>query len=81
MNGYHWLKTRTDGSTNFVEFHLVLRPKMYLIEAHRISDQIEDKIMRLDDKKRWFITPHYDPYDDEEINDLIAEGKILGLSK
>ena len=78
VNGYHWLKTRTDGSVNFVEFHLVLQPNMYLIEAHRISDQIEDKIAKLEDKKRWIITPHYDPYDDEEINDAVAEGKKLG---
>ncbi len=81
VNGFHWLKTRTDGSVNFVEFHLVLVPKMYLIEAHRISDQIEDKIMLLDDKKRWIITPHYDPYDDEEINNSIADGNILGQVK
>jgi cation diffusion facilitator family transporter len=78
VNGYHWLKTRTDGTSNFVEFHLVLQPNLYLIEAHRISDQIEDKIMLLDDKKRWIITPHYDPYDDEDINNAVAEGKSLG---
>jgi len=78
VNGYHWLKTRTDGKVNFVEFHLVLEPKMYLIEAHRISDQIEDKIMLLDKKKRWIITPHYDPYDDEDINNAIANGETLG---
>ena len=78
VNGFHWLKTRTDGSVNFVEFHLVLQPNMYLIEAHRISDQIEDEIMLLDDKKSWIITPHYDPYDDEEINNAVADGKALG---
>jgi cation diffusion facilitator family transporter len=78
VNGFHWLKTRTDGTINFVEFHLVLQPNMYLIEAHRISDQIEDKIALLDEKKRWVITPHYDPYDDEEINNAISEGKKLG---
>jgi len=78
VNGYHWLKTRTDGTSNFVEFHLVLQPNLYLIEAHRISDQIEDKIILLDDKKRWIITPHYDPYDDEEINNAVADGKTLG---
>ena len=78
VNGYHWLKTRTDGSSNFVEFHLVLQPNMFLIEAHRISDQIEDKIILLDDKKRWIITPHYDPYDDEDINNAVANGKALG---
>jgi cation diffusion facilitator family transporter len=68
VNSYHWLKTRTDGSNNFVEFHLVLEPKMTLLEAHTISDQIEERIKRLDENKSWIITPHYDPYDDEEIN-------------
>jgi len=68
VNSYHWLKTRTDGTNNFVEFHLVLEPDMTLLEAHRISDQIEQRIKELDDKKVWIITPHYDPYDDEDIN-------------
>ena len=69
VNSYHWLKTRTDGSINFVEFHLVLHPDMKLHEAHDISDEIEDEIKALDDKKKWLITPHYDPYDDEHINE------------
>jgi len=68
VNSYHWLKTRTDGTNNFVEFHLVLEPDMKLLEAHRISDQIEESIKKLDDKRQWIITPHYDPYDDEDIN-------------
>jgi len=68
VNSYHWLKTRTDGTHNFVEFHLVLEPEMTLLEAHYISDQIELKIRELDNKRTWVITPHYDPYDDEEIN-------------
>lgn len=71
---YHWLKTRTDGSTNFVEFHLVLHPEMLLKEAHDITDDIESKIMALDDKKRWLITPHYDPYDDEHLNEVALYG-------
>ena len=68
VTSYHWLKTRTDGSNNFVEFHLVLSPEMTLLEAHRISDQIEERIAELDDTRRWVITPHYDPYDDEDVN-------------
>jgi cation diffusion facilitator family transporter len=68
VNSYHWLKTRTDGSTNFVEFHLVLEPEMTLLEAHRISEQIEERIKRLDDKRDWQIVPHFDPYDDEDVN-------------
>jgi len=68
VNGFHWLKTRTDGTHNFVEFHLVLEPDMTLLKAHHISDEIEEQIRKLDNKRKWVITPHYDPYDDEEIN-------------
>ncbi len=77
INSYHWLKTRTDGSTNFIEFHIVLRPNMLLLEAHRIADQVEDKIMLIDSRKRWVITPHFDPYDDEEMNEAMLNGKRL----
>ena len=72
---YHWLKTRTDGTTNFVEFHLVLHPDMRLSEAHEITDEIEAEIVALDEKKKWLITPHYDPYDDEHINEMALHGK------
>jgi len=68
VNGFHWLKTRTDGTHNFVELHLVLEPDMTLSKAHKISDEIEGQIRKLDTKRKWVITPHYDPYDDEEIN-------------
>jgi len=73
---YHWLKTRTDGTTNFVEFHLVLHPEMRLKEAHEITDEIEAEIAALDQKKKWLITPHYDPYDDEHINEMALHGKL-----
>ncbi len=82
VSSYHWLKTRTDGSINFVEFHMVLQPNMLLLEAHRIADEVEDKIMKLDSKKKWVITPHFDPYDDEEVNDAMLHGKpLMTLSK
>jgi len=81
VTSYHWLRTRTDGSTNFVEFHMVLRPNMLLLEAHRIADEIEDEIMRLDKTKKWVITPHFDPYDDEEINEAMLHGKPVGSLK
>ena len=77
VTSYHWLKTRTDGSTNFVEFHMVLRPNMLLLEAHRIADEVEDQILLLDKRKRWIITPHFDPYDDEHMNDAMLNGKRL----
>jgi len=77
VTSYHWLRTRTDGSTNFVEFHMVLRPNMLLLEAHRIADEVEDQIMLLDIKKKWIITPHFDPYDDEHMNVAMLNGKHL----
>ncbi|PHS41676.1 MAG: cation-efflux pump [Sulfurovum sp.] len=77
VTSYHWLKTRTDGSTNFVEFHMVLRPSMLLLEAHRIADEVEEQIFLLNTKKKWLITPHFDPYDDEYVNDALLNGKTL----
>ncbi len=74
VTSYHWLRTRTDGTTNYVEFHMVLRPNMLLLEAHRIADEVEDKIFLLDKRKKWVITPHFDPYDDEAVNDAILNG-------
>ena len=81
ITSYHWLKTRTDGTINFVEFHMVLRPNMLLLEAHRIADEVEDKIMALDGKKRWVITPHFDPYDDEDVNEAIFHGVDVDVAK
>lgn len=77
VTSYHWLKTRTDGTTNYVEFHMVLRPKILLLEAHVIADEVEDEIKLLDEKKRWVITPHFDPYDDEQVNEAMLYGQTL----
>ncbi len=76
VNGYHWLKTRTDGTRNYVEFHLVLTPEMTLEEAHHIAEEIECKIAALEPNKGWVITPHFDPYDDEHINEIFFDGKV-----
>jgi len=77
ITSHHWLKTRTDGTTNYVEFHMVLRPNMRLLEAHRIADEVEDQIHLLDQNKKWIITPHFDPYDDEFLNIAMLDGKRL----
>ncbi|NPA50853.1 MAG: cation transporter [Epsilonproteobacteria bacterium] len=76
IRGYHWLKTRTDGTHNFVEFHMVLTPEMTLKEAHDIAEEIECKIASLDPKKGWVITPHFDPDNDEKMNILYYNGEI-----
>jgi len=81
ITSHHWLKTRTDGSTNFVEFHMVLRPNMLLLEAHRIADEVEEAVMKLQKNRRWIITPHFDPYDDEDINEALLYGTQHNLVK
>ncbi len=81
VNGFHYLKTRTDGNINFVEFHLVLTPKMTLEEAHKIAEDIEYKIASLDPQKGWLITPHFDPYDDEEMNEIYLNAEAIKKEK
>ncbi|MBD3841233.1 MAG: cation transporter [Campylobacterales bacterium] len=68
VNDHHLLKTRTAGNDNFVEVHLVFDCLITLMDAHRISDRIEEKITKLDDSKQWIINIHMDPYDDSDIN-------------
>ena len=68
VNDYHDLKTRNVSDKNYVDVHLVFDCIITLMEAHRISDKIEDKIRSLDTNKNWIINIHMDPYDDSEIN-------------
>jgi len=72
VNNYHFLKTRTAGQLNFVDVHLVFDCVISLMDAHRISDIIEDKIALLDDSKKWIVNIHLDPYDDSVINEDIS---------
>ncbi len=64
VTDYHFLKTRRSGKTDFVDVHVVMTPDISLLEAHNISDKIEEKIKKLDDSSNWSITIHLDPYDD-----------------
>jgi cation diffusion facilitator family transporter len=68
VNDYHFLKTRQAGNNIFVDVHLVFDRIITLMEAHTISDRIEDKIKELDKSINWVITIHLDPYDDSIIN-------------
>lgn len=68
ISDFHFLKTRTAGNVNFADVHLVFDCVITLLDAHRISDRIEDKIVALDKSKEWVINIHLDPYDDSDIN-------------
>ncbi len=64
VTSYHYLKTRRSGDTNFVDVHVVFTPDISLMDAHRVSDRIEEEIKKLDPQSKWHITIHLDPYDD-----------------
>uniref|UniRef100_UPI004048C635 cation diffusion facilitator family transporter n=1 Tax=Aliarcobacter sp. TaxID=2321116 RepID=UPI004048C635 len=70
VNAYHLLKTREAANQTFVEVHLVFDCIITLMEAHRASDSIENKIKKLDKKRDWIINIHMDPYDDFKMNDI-----------
>jgi ferrous-iron efflux pump FieF len=45
VQSLHDLRTRRAGHRAFIQLHLELPPQMTLLEAHRISDEVEDAIM------------------------------------
>ena len=64
VTGFHYLKTRRSGNTNFVDVHVVFTPNISLMDAHQVSDRIEEEIKKLDPDSDWYIVIHLDPYDD-----------------
>ena len=65
LKSFHNFRTRTSGGTKFVEAHLVFHKNISLLDAHRISHEIEDEIRTLDNESPWSILFHLDPYNDE----------------
>ena len=47
VHGIHDLRTRMSGHMQFVQFHLELDDDLRLTEAHRISDEVEEEILKL----------------------------------
>lgn len=58
--GVHQLRTRMSGPTRFIQLHLELEDQLPLIEAHRISDEVEKKLLELFPEADVLI--HQDPY-------------------
>ncbi|WP_159656265.1 CDF family cation-efflux transporter FieF [Vibrio atypicus] len=58
--GVHQLRTRMSGPTRFIQLHLELEDHLPLIEAHRISDEVEEKMLELFPDSDVLI--HQDPY-------------------
>lgn len=68
VNAHHLLKTREAGNQTFIDVHLVFDCFISLLDAHKITDIIENKIKKIDAKRDWIINIHMDPYDDLLIN-------------
>lgn len=64
VNWFHFLRTRESANTKFVDFHLVFNKEIKLVDAHKISDKIEEKIINLDKNCEWIFNIHLDPEDD-----------------
>jgi len=64
ITSYHFLRTRESGKIKFVDVHLVFNKDIKLIDAHTISDQVEENIEKLDTKCEWIFNIHLDPTDD-----------------
>ena len=45
LRGVHDLRTRTSGNRDFVQFHVWVDGRMTVMEAHRVMDEIEAKIL------------------------------------
>ncbi|WP_099610264.1 CDF family cation-efflux transporter FieF [Vibrio fujianensis] len=58
--GVHQLRTRMAGPIRFIQLHLELEDQIPLIEAHHISDQVEDKLCQTFPGADVLI--HQDPY-------------------
>ncbi|MCH3832312.1 cation diffusion facilitator family transporter [Campylobacter jejuni] len=63
---YHELKTRKTPSCIYLSVHLVFCPIISLLNAHKISDEIEEGVRKMFENEKWDIQIHLDPYDDAE---------------
>jgi ferrous-iron efflux pump FieF len=46
LRGIHDLRTRSSGNHEFVQFHMWVDGGMTVAEAHRVMDEVEDKLAR-----------------------------------
>ncbi|MBE5073920.1 cation diffusion facilitator family transporter [Erythrobacteraceae bacterium E2-1 Yellow Sea] len=46
IRGVHDLRTRTSGADDFVQFHMAVDPKLTVVEAHDLMDEVEARLAR-----------------------------------
>lgn len=65
VKGLHDLKTRRSGLTSFIQMHIELDPKMSLMQAHAVGDEVEATVGEVFDNAEIII--HTDPLGLEEM--------------
>ncbi|MEO7453351.1 MAG: cation diffusion facilitator family transporter [Fimbriimonadales bacterium] len=63
VKDFHRLRTRKSGTERHIDGHILLRDELNLIEAHRITEDVEDQIRALFPDVS--ITLHMEPYGEE----------------
>lgn len=79
LKGLHDLRTRTSGSTDFVQFHIWMDPSMTIADAHIVTERIENSLAR--EFPGTEILIHIDPEGqvDHPGNDLVEADEIAKL--
>lgn len=67
-NDYHDLKTRASGSHIFLTVHIVFNDKISLVDAHAVTDSLEEKFQNCFEDKTVHALIHMDPYDDSKVD-------------
>ena len=72
IKNIHELRTRTSGVQSFIQMHVVLDKSLTLLEAHRISDDVEDALLAVYPGADVII--HQDPEGIAEIHRPVGAG-------
>ena len=65
------MRTRTSGAQDFVQFHVYMDPHMPLADAHRVMDEVEERLRA--DFPGVEILIHPDPVGHVDSDDPLAE--------
>ncbi len=66
LRGIHDLRTRSSGVHDFVQFHVWVDPKMTVLDAHRVMDEVEASLMAAFPGTEVLIHPDPEGHSDEE---------------
>jgi ferrous-iron efflux pump FieF len=73
LRGIHDMRTRTSGTHDFVQFHVWVNPAMTVLEAHRVMDEVEAKLMAEFPGTEVLIHPDPEGHEAEELGYVPSE--------